>query len=186
MPFQFFPCESLQGPIIVEPRCFADNRGFFMETFKAGDFSNSGITLPFVQDNQSLSLGPVVRGLHFQLPPKAQGKLIRVLEGKVWDIAVDLRAESPTFLRWIAVELDDQDNRMLYIPPGFAHGFATLSERTTLFYKCTAEYDPACDTGIRWNDPALNIPWPLENPQISTKDSQLPLLDPAFFRGLSW
>lgn len=186
MPFSFFPCEAIQGPVIIEPRCFTDNRGFFMETFKAGDFTTHGISLPFVQDNQSLSLGPVVRGLHYQLPPKGQGKLIRVLEGKVWDVAVDLRADSPTFLRWIAVELDDQSNRLFYIPPGFAHGFATLGARTTLFYKCTAEFDPACDTGIRWNDPALNIPWPVENPQISAKDSQLPLLDPEFFRRLSW
>jgi len=174
------------GPVVVEPRSFDDNRGVFMETFKASDFTSHGMTRPFVQDNQSLSLGSVVRGLHFQLPPKAQGKLLRVLEGKVWDLVIDLRADSPTFLRWMAVELDDRDNRMFYIPPGFAHGFATLSERTTILYKCTAEYDSTCDTGIRWNDPALNIPWPVNNPQVSKKDSQLPLLDPTFFRGLTW
>lgn len=186
MPFAFFPTEAIQGPFVIEPRIFTDKRGFFMETFKSSDFTSHGISLPFVQDNQSLSLGPVVRGLHFQLPPKAQGKLIRVLEGKVWDVAVDLRADSPTFLRWMAVELDDQSNRLFYIPPGFAHGFATLSERVTIFYKCTAEYDPDCDSGIRWNDPELNIPWPVENPQISSKDNQLPLLEPSFFQELSW
>ena len=186
MPFQFFPCQEMEGPGVLEPRRFADNRGFFMETFKASEFRAGGIDPAFVQDNHSLSVGPVVRGLHFQLPPKPQGKLVRVAEGRIWDVAVDLRAGSPTFLRWLAVELDDQGGRMFFIPPGFAHGFATLSERVHLLYKCSAEYDPGLDTGIRWDDPLLALPWPVKNPQISPKDSALPLLDPEYLRAIQW
>lgn len=186
MPFQFKPCQDVTGPVIIEPSCFTDNRGFFMETFKKSEFAAHGMTLPFVQDNHSLSVGQVVRGLHYQLPPKSQGKLLRVLQGRIWDVAVDLRADSPTFLKWLAVELDDREHRMLYLPPGFAHGFATLSERVHLFYKCTAEYDALLERGIRWNDPQLNLPWPLAAPQISPKDSRLPLLSVDEFTGLAW
>ncbi len=186
MSFQFHPCSTIAGPMVIEPCCYKDMRGSFMETFKASEFAAIGINTSFIQDNHSLSTGSVIRGLHFQLPPKSQGKLLRVIEGKIWDVAVDLRSESPSFLQWLAIELDDQSNRMFYIPPGFAHGFATLSERVQLFYKCSEEYDANLDTGIRWNDPRLNLPWPLENPLISTKDAQLPLLDPDFFRRLRW
>ena len=186
MPFQFKPCRDMAGPVIVEPRCLADNRGFFMETFKQSEFAAHGIVLPFVQDNHSLSVGPVVRGLHYQLPPKSQGKLLRVLQGRIWDVAVDLRAESPTFLKWMALELDDRGHRMFYIPPGFAHGFAALSEQVQLFYKCTAEYDARLERGIRWNDPQLNLPWPLDSAQVSPRDSQLPLLDIDDFKDIAW
>ncbi len=186
MPCSFYPCQSIQGPVVVEPRLFSDKRGFFMETFKRSEFMQAGIEVDFVQDNQSLSVGPVIRGLHFQLPPRQQGKLLRAVEGRIWDLAVDLRPDSPTFLRWLAVELDDQSNRMFYIPPGFAHGFATLSPRAQLFYKCSAEYDPQLDSGIRWNDPTLAIPWPIDDAQISAKDNDLPLLDSDFFRSLRW
>ena len=186
MPFTFFPCDTLKGPVLVEPRHYRDERGFFMETYKAGEFAAAGIPDEFIQDNHSLSAGPVIRGLHFQLPPRQQAKLIRVTEGRIWDVIVDLRGESPGFLRWLAVELDAESGRMLYIPAGFAHGFAALSPRAQLCYKCSAEYDSGLDSGIRWNDPALGIPWPLENPVISPKDGRLPPVNSDYLGRIAW
>ncbi len=175
MPFSF-STTPLPGLLIVEPRCFDDERGFFMETYKESEFRAAGIAESFVQDNHSLSRRGVLRGLHFQSAPKAQGKLVRVLRGAVWDVAVDLRAGSPTYARWHAAELSAENRLLFYLPPGFAHGFLTLSAEAELAYKCTAEYDASSDGGLRWDDPELAIDWPLRDVTLSTKDAALPLL----------
>ena len=182
MPFNFIETD-IKDLLIVEPRVFADDRGFFMETFKASDFKHAGITGDFVQDNHSLSSKGVLRGLHFQTAPHAQGKLVRVVRGAVWDVGVDLRPGSETFLKWFGLELNTENHRMLYIPPGFAHGFLTLEDDTHFLYKCTAEYAPESDGGIRWDDPDAAVEWPLEPgqiPDVSEKDAVLP-----FFKELS-
>ena len=178
MPFSFAPLD-ISDVILVEPKVFPDNRGFFFESFKASDFEKAGLPTHFVQDNFSFSKKDVIRGLHYQKNPKAQGKLVSVLKGGVWDVAVDIRRKSPTFLKWVAVELNDQNHAMLYIPPGFAHGFIALTEDVHLLYKCTNEYDPQTDAGVRWNDPDIAIPWPAANPIVSTKDAVLPFLQQA-------
>jgi len=175
MPFSFAPLD-IPDVILVEPKVFPDNRGFFFESFKASDFEKAGLPTHFVQDNFSFSKKDVIRGLHYQKNPKAQGKLVSVLKGGVWDVAVDIRRKSPTFLKWVAVELNDQNHAMLYIPPGFAHGFISLTEDVHLLYKCTNEYDPQADAGVRWNDPDIAIPWPAANSIVSTKDAVLPFL----------
>jgi len=178
MPFTF---KSLAIPdvMLVEPKVFPDERGFFLESFKASDFEKANLPAHFVQDNFSLSRKDVIRGLHYQKVPKAQGKLVSVLKGAVWDVAVDIRRSSPTFLTWVAAELNDRNHAMLYIPPGFAHGFLALTEDVHLLYKCTNEYDPQADAGIRWNDPAIAIPWPVGSPMLSTKDQNLPYISEA-------
>jgi dTDP-4-dehydrorhamnose 3,5-epimerase len=178
MPFTFKPL-IIPDVILVEPKAFPDDRGFFFESFKASDFEKASLPTHFVQDNFSFSKKGVIRGLHYQKTPKAQGKLVSVLKGCVWDIAVDIRRESPTFLKWVAMELNDQNHVMLYIPPGFAHGFISLTEDVHLLYKCTNEYDPKADAGIRWNDPDIAIPWPVVNPIVSPKDAVLPFLQQA-------
>jgi dTDP-4-dehydrorhamnose 3,5-epimerase len=178
VPFQFAPA-PLPGLLVIQPRVFPDARGFFLESYKASEFARAGITQPFVQDNHSLSTRGVLRALHYQLPPSAQGKLVRVLEGRVWDVAVDIRPDSPTYLRWFGIELSADDHRLFYIPPGFAHGFVTLSERAQFFYKCTAEYDKGSERGIRWDDPTLAIPWPLAEVTVSERDAALPRLGEA-------
>jgi dTDP-4-dehydrorhamnose 3,5-epimerase len=175
VPFKFTPL-GINGLILVEPASFADERGFFMETYKESDFIKNGIAEKFVQDNYSLSVKGVIRGLHFQKDPKAQGKLVKVVTGSVLDVAVDIRKGSPTYKKWIAVELSDSNKKMLYIPEGFAHGFLARTEEVRLMYKCTAEYDPALDAGIRWNDPEIAISWPVDKPVVSQKDAVLPLL----------
>ena len=178
MPFSFAPLD-ISDVILVEPKVFPDNRGFFFESFKASDFEKAGLPTHFVQDNFSFSKKDVIRGLHYQKNPKAQGKLVSVLKGSVWDVAVDIRRKSPTFLKWVAVELNDQNHALLYIPAGFAHGFISLTEDVHLLYKCTNEYDPQADAGVRWNDPDIAIPWPAANPIVSTKDAVLPFLQQA-------
>lgn len=178
MPFQFNPLK-IKDLLLIKPSVFGDKRGFFIESYKKSDFIRNGITEAFVQDNHSFSQKNVLRGLHYQLPPSTQGKLLRVVKGAVWDVAVDIRKASPTFLHWEAVELSDENNHMLYIPPGFAHGFVTLSDEVHLFYKCTAEYDPQRDRGVIWNDPEIAVNWPVENPLVSDKDKSLPLLRDA-------
>jgi dTDP-4-dehydrorhamnose 3,5-epimerase len=178
MPFTFESC-GIEGLVIVRPRIYPDGRGFFLESYKASEFERAGITLPFVQDNHSLSSRGVLRGLHYQLPPRAQGKLVRVLEGRVWDVAVDIRQSSPTFGMWFGVELIAEDQTMLYIPPGFAHGFVTLSDTAQFFYKCTAEYSKEHEAGIRWDDPTIAIRWPVSNVVVSERDRGLPLLSEA-------
>lgn len=178
MPFTFKPL-TIPDVILVEPKVFPDDRGFFCESFKASDFEKANLPAHFVQDNFSFSKKDVIRGLHYQKNPRAQGKLVSVLKGGVWDVAVDIRRESSNFLKWAAVELNDRNHAMLYIPPGFAHGFISLTEDVHLLYKCTNEYDPQADAGIRWNDPDIAIPWPVCNPIVSAKDAALPLLRQA-------
>lgn len=175
MPFVFRELE-IAGLILVTPRVFPDERGFFMESYKSSEFAANGISATFVQDNHSRSTRGVLRGLHFQRPPRAQDKLVRVVLGKVWDVAVDLRTTSPSYRRWVGVELSDENNAMLYIPAGFAHGFVALSEEVHLLYKCSAEYDAKLDGGIRWDDPEVGVRWPIEAPIVSSKDRALPLL----------
>ena len=175
MPFSF-KLLSIPEVILIEPKVFPDARGYFLETFKSSDFLANNIPNNFVQDNLSFSRKNVIRGMHFQRKPKEQGKLVSVIKGRVIDVAVDIRKESPTFMKWIAVELNDSQNAMLYIPAGFAHGFLSLTEEVYLLYKCTNEYDPIADSGIRWNDPDIGIPWPINNPVLSEKDQRLPYL----------
>ena len=160
--------------ILVTPKVFADERGFFLESYKRSEFAANGIDATFVQDNHSRSSRGTLRGLHFQAPPHAQGKLVRAIEGCIWDVAVDIRRGSPTFGRWEATELSDRNHAMLWIPPGFAHGFIALSESVQMAYKCTAEYCQAADRGVRWDDPDLGIAWPMPPVQVSAKDAALP------------
>ena len=180
MPFEFIRTE-IPEVIIVKPRVFGDERGFFMETYKKSDFEKAGIDTDFVQDNHSKSVKGVLRGLHYQLEPKAQGKLVRCIRGKIFDVAVDIRRGSPTFGKWIGVELSEENKLMLWIPKGFAHGFLTLSEEAEIVYKVSgAEYSPEDDRNIRWNDPDIGIEWPLEGePILSEKDKTAPSLKDA-------
>ena len=175
MPFTFTD-GKIPGLIIVEPRVFPDDRGFFFESHKQSDFVESGIPGPFVQDNHSRSSKGVLRGLHFQHAPHTQGKLVRVTRGRLWDVAVDIRKGSPTFGKWQAVELTEENRLMFYIAPGFAHGFVALEDGTELQYKCTAEYNAGADAGIRWDDPDIGIDWPIKDVLVSEKDAVLPYL----------
>ena len=163
--------------MVVEPKIFSDHRGFFYESFNQQAFNEAtGANYQFVQDNHSKSSRGVLRGLHYQLPPKAQGKLVRVVQGKVWDVAVDIRKNSPTFGQWVAEELSADNHKQLWIPPGFAHGFITLSETVEFLYKTTDYYDRELERSILWNDPDLNISWPLSvELNISEKDKNAPL-----------
>lgn len=178
MPFQFRRLE-IPELVLVEPRRFEDQRGFFVETYKRSEFVAHGIAELFVQDNYSRSARGVLRGLHFQKPPHAQGKLVMAVSGEVFDVAVDIRLGSPTYGRWVGEVLSAENGRMLYVPPGFAHGFCVLSEVADFVYKVTDEYAPECDAGILWNDPAIGIDWPIAEPIVSPKDDQLPLLEQA-------
>lgn len=178
MPFIFTKCE-IDGPVIIEPKVFGDDRGFFLESYKKTDFVNNGINVEFMQDNHSLSSKGVLRGLHYQKPPFAQAKLVRVIKGTAWDVAVDIRKNSPTYKKWIAVELSGENKKMFYIPEGFAHGFIALTDEVQLMYKCSNEYSPQHDAGIIWNDPELAVKWPLADPLLSEKDIVLPLLKDA-------
>jgi len=162
--------------LIIETKIFKDDRGFFLESYNLRDFEEIGLDLRFVQDNLSRSKKGVLRGLHFQLR-HPQGKLVRVISGRVYDVAVDLRVNSPTFGRWFGIELTGEDGLALYIPEGFAHGFLTLEDNTYFFYKCTEFYYPDDDLGVIWNDPEINVSWPLEKVEdliISDKDKRLP------------
>lgn len=165
--------------LLVVPEVFFDDRGSFCEIYRRSDFVLHGIDAYFVQDNHSHSSRGVLRGLHFQLPPHAQGKLIRVVSGKVWDVAVDIRPHSPSFGKWIGIELSDENSSMLWIPPGFAHGFVGLSDSVHVVYKCTKEYNRASEAGIRWDDADLGISWPLSDVRVSGKDRALPTLRDA-------
>lgn len=178
MPFVF---KNLLIPeiILVEPKVFADERGFFIEIYKRSDFANHGIKEYFVQDNHSRSSKDVLRGLHYQKDPKAQGKLVRCTSGRIFDVAVDIRKGSPTYGRWVGVELSSENNYMLYIPQGFAHGFVVLSDFAEMLYKCTEEYSAENERGIIWNDPDIKIKWPLKNPILSERDQKNPLLKNA-------
>lgn len=184
---QLTPTE-LPGVVIVEPSVFADERGWFMESFNAPRFDAAlrALGLPpapaFVQDNHSCSQAGVLRGLHYQLPPHAQGKLVRVVKGAAFDVAVDIRRGSPTFGRWAGAELTADNRRQMWIPPGFAHGFLALQDDTHFLYKTTDVYAKACERAIRWDDPAIGIAWPLPGrlaPRLAPKDADAPLLAAA-------
>ncbi|MBN3523440.1 dTDP-4-dehydrorhamnose 3,5-epimerase [Paenibacillus apiarius] len=168
---------KLKEVLIIEPDVFQDDRGFFMESYHALKLEPFGIAHSFVQDNHSLSVQTgTLRGLHYQLPPQAQAKLIRVAAGAIYDVAVDIRPGSATFRQWVGVELSASNKRQLLIPHGFAHGFCTLAPDTEVLYKVDAYYAPELDRGIIWNDPAIGIAWPVRNPMMSEKDRKHPLL----------
>lgn len=169
---------SLPGVLVLEPRVFADERGFFMETYHSARFRSAGIDATFVQDNHSRSVRGVLRGLHYQ-EPNAQGKLVRCTRGALFDVAVDIRDGSPHFGKWVGIELSEDNKKMLWVPPGFAHGFCAVSDVADLVYKCTALYDAASDRSILWNDPDLAIEWPVESPMLSPKDASAPRLKNA-------
>jgi dTDP-4-dehydrorhamnose 3,5-epimerase len=171
----------IPGVMIVEPKLFGDTRGFFFELFRIDRYREHGISEPFVQDNISRSSAGVLRGLHVQ-HPRSQGKLVTVLRGRVLDVAIDVRTGSPTFGKHVAVELNDDNRRQFWIPRGFAHGFLVLSDTADFFYKCDEAYSPADEITIRWNDPAIGIPWGIEKPSLSTRDATAPFL--AEVRGL--
>ena len=169
---------EIQGVVIIEPRVFGDSRGYFFESFSEKNFKEQVADVDFVQDNQSKSCYGVVRGLHFQKPPHAQAKLVRVVKGRVLDVAVDLRKGSPTYGKHVAVELTEDNHRQFYIPRGFAHGFAVLSEEAIFQYKCDNYYAPQSEGAVAWNDPDLGIDWgvPLEKAILSEKDMKHPRL----------
>ena len=171
---RFAPTE-VPGVIVVEPVVHRDPRGFFVETYHEPRYRENGIALRFVQDNHSLSRRGTLRGLHGQ-SPSTQGKLVRVIEGEVWDVAVDVRLGSPRFGRHAAVVLTAESFRQVYVPPGVLHGFCVLSEVAQVEYKCTEVYDPKSDFSVRWNDPELAVPWPIAEPVLSEKDARAPLL----------
>ncbi|MFQ3573047.1 MAG: dTDP-4-dehydrorhamnose 3,5-epimerase [Thermodesulfovibrionales bacterium] len=175
MPFKFTRLKP-DGLILIEPVVYADERGFFLETYKASDFKSVGITEVFTQENHSRSVRGVLRGLHYQISPHAQGKLVRCLTGSILDVAVDIRQESDTYKEWFAEVLTAENHKMLYIPPGFAHGFLVLSEIADVVYLCTTEYSPSHDRGIIWNDPDIAIQWGVSTPILSLKDASLPRL----------
>jgi dTDP-4-dehydrorhamnose 3,5-epimerase len=178
MPFRFTPLE-LPEVILIEPALFPDARGFFMETYKRSEFSRNGISATFVQTNYSHSSRHTLRGLHYQKNPCAQGKLVSAVNGEVFDVVLDIRKGSPRYGRWSGVWLSAANKRMLYIPPGFAHGACVVSEEASLLYMVTAEYAPECEAGILWSDPALAIEWPVKNPLLSERDRRWPPLSGA-------
>ena len=160
----------LPGVLLIEPDVHRDGRGFFVETYHIDRYRECGIAAPFVQDNHSRSIQGTLRGLHLQLQ-RPQGKLIHVIEGEIFDVAVDVRRGSPAFGRWVAVNLSADNFRQVYVPPGFAHGFCVISPIAQVEYKCTEVYDPASELGIAWNDPAIGIAWPAGEPRLSARDS---------------
>jgi dTDP-4-dehydrorhamnose 3,5-epimerase len=166
---------AISEVLIIEPKVFGDQRGFFLETFKADRYAAQGVSGPFVQDNLSRSAHGVLRGLHLQ-NPRMQGKLVSVLRGHVRDVAVDVRLGSPTFGRHVAVDLSEENRRQLWVPRGFAHGFVVLSESVDFFYKCDELYSPTDEVVVRWNDPALGIWWGIDSPTVSGRDAAAPLL----------
>ncbi len=175
---------SLQGLLLITPRVFEDERGFFLERYNQRVFQEQGgLDLTFIQDNHSQSTRGILRGLHYQLPPFAQDKLVWVTRGEVFDVAVDLRQQSPTFGRWHGVVLSEQNRQMLLLPKGFAHGFLVLSDVADFQYKVTAPYSREHDRGVRWDDPAIGITWPVEAPVLSAKDAQQPSLAEVRARG---
>jgi dTDP-4-dehydrorhamnose 3,5-epimerase len=160
---------ALEGCLLVVPKVFEDARGFFFESYHAGKFREAGVELPFVQDNHSRSVKGTLRGLHAQWR-RPQGKLVRCLRGEIYDVAVDARKGSPTFGKWVAAMLSESNRHMLYVPPGFVHGFCVTSEVAEVEYKCTDVYDPGFELTVLWNDPELRIEWPVEEPLLSPKD----------------
>lgn len=171
-----FTNTGIEGLVVIEPRVFGDERGYFFESYNAATFHKNGLNMVFVQDNQSMSHKGALRGLHFQAPPFAQGKLVRVIAGAVLDVVVDIRKQSPTYGKQFSIELTGENNKMLWIPEGFAHGFATLADDTIFSYKCTQVYDKLSEGGVLWNDADLNIDWSVTHPILSEKDK----LNPSF------
>lgn len=167
--------DELPGIVIIEPRVFTDDRGYFLETFQAERYGGQGLPERFVQDNISFSTKGVLRGLHYQLG-RPQGKLVWVAQGEIYDVAVDIRKHSPDFGKWVGVILSSENSRQVYIPEGFAHGFCVLSDKARVIYKCTDYYAPEEEHGILWNDPALKIDWPVQAPILSDKDAAYPVL----------
>jgi dTDP-4-dehydrorhamnose 3,5-epimerase len=165
--------------VVVEPTVHRDDRGFFMELYRRSGFAEAGLPSGFVQDNVSHSVGPVLRGLHYQLRPHEMGKLVSVVHGEIFDVAVDIRRGSPTYSQWVSANLSASNNRMLWVPPGFAHGFCVMSEEATVIYKVTGEYSQEHDRGIIWNDPTIAIEWPSRDPVLSERDQSHPYLDEA-------
>ena len=178
MPFSFKKLE-IPDVILVEPRTFPDGRGFFMESYKESEFNLNGINTKFVQDNYSHSTKCVLRGLHYQKDPKAQAKLVMAIKGEIFDVAVDIRKNSPTFGKWVGELLSEKNHRLLFVPEGFAHGFCVLSDEVDVMYKVNNEYSPENDRGILWNDPKVGVKWPIDDPIISEKDAKQPLLNDA-------
>ena len=176
---------DIPGVLIIEPEVFADGRGFFMETYHAARYREHGIDGPFVQDNHSRSVAGTLRGLHLQVR-RPQGKLVRVIEGEVYDVCVDVRRGSPTFGRWVGVTLSAENVRQCYVPPGFAHGFCVMTPVAQVEYKCTDLYDPGGEVGVAWNDPVLAIPWPVREPVLSAKDKSHPTLSELGDRLPEW
>ena len=170
---------EIPGVVLIERRSASDHRGVFMEVYKRSEFAAAGLPASFVQDNYSSSVHRVLRGLHYQKSPKAQGKLITVLQGTIFDAVVDLRPGSQTYGRWTSAILSSSNRHMLYVPEGLAHGFCVMSEIADVVYKTTAEYAPELEAGIRWNDPQIDIRWPVVHPILSHKDANLPLLEDA-------
>ena len=171
---------AISGVVLIKPKVFGDERGFFIESYKKSLFVANGIGADFIQDNHSKSAKGVLRGLHYQLDPNAQGKLVRCVKGAVFDVAVDIRHGSPSFGKWVGYELSEENKHMLWIPAGFAHGFVTLEDDTEFLYKTTGEYAPECDRGIKFDDPEIGIKWPkLANLLLSEKDQKQPLLRDA-------
>ena len=176
MPFTFKRL-SIPDVIIAQPKSFSDDRGFFLESFKESDFVLNGINIKFVQDNISHSVLGVIRGLHFQKNPMAQAKLVTAIKGEIFDVVVDIRKDSPTYGKWISEILSDKDHKLLYVPEGFAHGFCVLSKEAYVYYKVSNEYSPEHERGIIWNDPKLNVDWPISKPIVSGDDNKLPLFE---------
>ncbi len=170
---------ELEGVLIIEPRVFGDHRGFFLETYQQRRYRNSGVEAHFVQDNLSFSVRRTLRGLHYQFPNE-QAKLVQVLDGEIYDVAVDIRYGSPTFGRYVGVVLSSQNHRQLYIPKGFAHGFCVLSDTALFAYKCDDYYAPEHEGGICWNDPQISIDWPLKDPILSDRDGRFPSLSQIY------
>ena len=175
MPFQFTRLE-LPEVVVIEPQVFTDDRGFFLETYKYSEFAGNGIRERFVQENQSCSSRGTLRGLHYQKNPKAQSKIVRVVVGAIFDVVVDIRKGSPCYGHWIGVNLSAENQKMLYIPAGFAHGACVVSEEAALLYMVSSEYAPQCEAGVIWNDPALGIQWPEDKPILSSRDQTWPVL----------
>lgn len=166
---------EVPGVVVVEPVVHEDDRGFFLETFHRDKFAAAGLDVTFVQDNHSKSARGILRGLHSQWR-RPQGKLIRVLDGEIWDVAVDVRRGSPTFAKWVGVTLSSVDRKQLWVPPGYLHGFVVMSETAEVEYKCTDVYDPGHELGVLWNDAEIGIRWPVDEPLLSAKDSEAPCL----------
>jgi dTDP-4-dehydrorhamnose 3,5-epimerase len=168
---------KINGLILIEPNIFPDNRGFFFESYSRKKYAEAGIDCEFIQDNHSASTKDTLRGLHYQLPPHTQAKLVRVSQGSIFDVAVDLRKDSPTYKQWEGFYLSAENQKQLYIPKGFAHGFCVLSDYAEFLYKCDAYYSAENDRGLLWNDPEIGIEWPITDPLLSEKDKKYPTLN---------